>query len=96
MITILACVLGGIVFSVFWYLIRKKQRAKHLTQSAGVHEFRFEGDRVYVKRVGNAVVLLPYSGSWEGLFQSLDAFSDDFMEEGRGQPAGEDEREAFG
>ena len=59
-------------------------------------EFRFEGDRVYVKRVGNAVVLLPYSGSWEGLFQSLDAFSDDFMEEGRGQPAGEDEREAFG
>ena len=59
-------------------------------------EFRFEGDRVYVKRVGNAVVLLPYSGSWESLFQSLDAFSDDFMEGGREQPAGEDQREAFG
>lgn len=57
-------------------------------------EFRFEGDRVYVKRVGNAVVLLPYSGSWEGLFESLGAFSDDFMEE-RGQPVREEEREGF-
>ena len=42
-------------------------------------EFRFEGDEVYVKRVGNAVVLLPQHDSWEGLFESLDLFSDDFM-----------------
>lgn len=54
-------------------------------------EFRFEGDRVYVKRVGNAVVLLPYGGSWEGLFGSLDAFSDDFMDS-REQPAREEDR----
>lgn len=57
-------------------------------------EFRFEGDRVYVKRMGNAVVLLPYSGSWNGLFESLGAFSDDFMED-REQPAREEERESF-
>lgn len=55
-------------------------------------EFRFEGDKVYVKRVGNAVVLLPYSGSWDSLFGSLDAFSDDFMED-REQPATEEDRE---
>ena len=57
-------------------------------------KFRFEGDKVYVKRVGNAVVLLPYSGSWEGLFGSLDAFSDDFMED-REQPVREEQRESF-
>lgn len=56
-------------------------------------EFRFEGDRVYVKRVGNAVVLLPYGDSWRGLFESLEQFSEDFMDE-REQPAGQEERES--
>lgn len=55
-------------------------------------EFRFEGDEVYVKRVGNAVVLLPYRDSWEGLFGSLDLFSDDFMED-REQPDLQQSRE---
>lgn len=56
-------------------------------------EFRFEGDEVYVKRVGNAVVLLPRLDSWRGLYESLERFSDDFMEE-RDQPAWEEERES--
>ncbi len=43
-------------------------------------EFRFEGDEVWVKRVGNGVLLLPTTQSWESLFGSLDKFSDDFME----------------
>jgi len=55
-------------------------------------EFRFEGDRVYVKRVGNAVVLLPYQDSWRGMFESLERFSDDFMED-REQPASWEERD---
>ena len=42
-------------------------------------EFRFQGDKVYIKRMGNAVVLLPYHDSWQTLFESLDQFSDDFM-----------------
>ncbi|MBW7882209.1 MAG: AbrB/MazE/SpoVT family DNA-binding domain-containing protein [Caldilineaceae bacterium] len=41
-------------------------------------EFRFEGDRVYIRRLGNAVVLLPYQAPWEALFASLDAFTPDF------------------
>jgi len=56
-------------------------------------EFRFEGDRVYVKRVGNAVVLIPYRESWEGLFDALERFSEDFMED-REQPVREEERES--
>lgn len=48
-------------------------------------EFRFEGDSVAIKRVGKAVVLLPYNAPWETLFASLSLFSSDFMEE-RVQP----------
>jgi antitoxin VapB len=28
-------------------------------------EFRLGGDRVYIKRVGNAIVLLPYDSTWD-------------------------------
>ena len=56
-------------------------------------EFRFEGDEVYIKRVGNAVVLLPRRDSWQGLYESLGRFSEDFMED-RKQPTWEDERES--
>lgn len=44
-------------------------------------EFRFRGDRVYIKRLGNAVVLLPIQDSWKSLVESLDKFPDDFMQE---------------
>jgi antitoxin VapB len=43
-------------------------------------EFRFPGDRVYIKRVGNAVVLLPYGAAWESLVDSLSRFSADYLE----------------
>ncbi|MBA2692906.1 MAG: antitoxin [Rubrobacter sp.] len=55
-------------------------------------EYRFEGEEVFVKRVGSAVVLLPREDSWRTLYESLDSFSEDFMEE-RGQPASGDARE---
>ncbi len=42
--------------------------------------FRFEGDRVFIKQVGSAVILLPYQNAWQVLFDSLDLFSEDFME----------------
>ncbi len=48
-------------------------------------EFRFSGDQVYIKRVGNAVVLLPYTEPWDALIESLDLFSDDFLAE-RNEP----------
>jgi len=47
--------------------------------------FRFEGDQVLIKKIGNAVVLFPSKNSWQPLFESLDEFSNDFMEE-REQP----------
>jgi len=44
-------------------------------------EFRFKSDRVYIKRVGDAVVLLPYQTPWKTLLDSLSLFSTDFMSE---------------
>lgn len=48
-------------------------------------EFRFSGDEVFIKKQGNAVILLPKDNAWASLFKSLDEFSDDFMSE-RNQP----------
>ena len=48
-------------------------------------DFRFEGDSVAIKRVGKAVVLLPYNEPWDTLLESLSMFSSDFMDE-RVQP----------
>jgi len=56
-------------------------------------EYRFEGDYVFVKKSGNAVVLLPAKGIWSSLVESLDKFSEDFMTERR-QPKGQ-KREAL-
>ncbi len=42
-------------------------------------EYRFKGDRVLLKRVGNALVLLPLKEPWTPLFESLSQFSKDFM-----------------
>ncbi len=47
--------------------------------------FRLQGDRVYIKRVGNAIVLIPLDHPWDTLLSSLTQFSEDFMCE-RNQP----------
>ena len=57
-------------------------------------KYRFDGDKVIIKRVGNAVVLLPCEDSWETLFESLEQFSDDFMED-RQQPKSQERASAF-
>jgi len=49
-------------------------------------EFRFEEDEVQISRLGNGVLLMPVGHSWDAMFDSLDKFDDDFMDE-RSQPA---------
>jgi len=56
--------------------------------------YRFDGSQVFVKRIGNAIVLLPEQHSWQTLFDSLDQFSADFMDE-REQPALQERETAF-
>jgi len=42
-------------------------------------EFRFAEDRVYIKRLGSVIILLPYGDPWRSLLEGLDLFSADFM-----------------
>jgi antitoxin VapB len=57
-------------------------------------EFRFNGDEVFIKRIGSAVILLPKAKSWDTLIDSLAKFPDDFMTD-REQPSASDRREGL-
>lgn len=57
-------------------------------------EYRFEGSSVYIKKVGNAVMLIPEQDPWQPLLDSLGKFSDDFMED-RVQPPVQDRGNMF-
>lgn len=57
-------------------------------------EYRFDGTQVLIKKVGDAVVLLPYRGGWQALFDSLEQFSPDFMDS-RQQPEQQVREDAF-
>jgi antitoxin VapB len=46
-------------------------------------ECQFTGDNVYIKKVGDAVMLFPLDREWEIFLHGLNSFSDDFMSEGR-------------
>jgi len=49
-------------------------------------DVRVEGDEVFVKRIGESIVLIPvHADPWRPLVESLNLFSDDFMES-RQQP----------
>lgn len=49
-------------------------------------EFRMQGEEVYIKRLGNTIVLIPVNDDpWKDWENSLSLFSDDFLED-RKQP----------
>ncbi len=53
-----------------------------------------QGSRVYIKNIGNIIVLIPEDNPWQALFDSLDLFTDDYMEE-RAQPYKQEREELF-
>ena len=55
-------------------------------------EFRMTGSEVYIKKQGEAIVLLPIEKSWAPLFNSLNHFAKDFKIE-RNQPKQKQKRE---
>ena len=55
-------------------------------------EFRMAGSEVYIKKEGEAIVLLPKEKSWESIFESLNHFEKDFKIE-RNQPEENQKRE---
>lgn len=49
-------------------------------------EYRFDSEEVYIKKIGNAVVLIPKDKIWEVHEKGLNYFSDDYLDN-REQPA---------
>ena len=54
--------------------------------SDGIHQmvilptdFKMSGTEVYVKKIGNAIILISKDNPWQTLIDSLDQFSDDFL-----------------
>ena len=42
-------------------------------------DFKMTGTEVYVKKIGNAIILISKDNPWQTLIDSLEQFSDDFM-----------------
>jgi len=55
-------------------------------------EFRMKGSEVYIKKQGEAIVLLPKENSWTSLIDSLNHFAKDFKMK-RNQPVENQKRE---
>ena len=47
-------------------------------------ECRFSTSEVEVNRIGEIVILVPKTDKWQSFIQAIDMFSDDFMQNGRG------------
>jgi antitoxin VapB len=48
-------------------------------------KMRIDDDKVYLKKVGNTIHVIPYHSPWQNLIDSADSFTADFMDE-RVQP----------
>lgn len=56
--------------------------------------FRIPGNEVKIFKKGNQVILEPIETIWDSFFDSLNEFAEDFMKDGREQPAMQ-KRESF-
>jgi antitoxin VapB len=55
-------------------------------------EYRFEGEEVRIRRHGDAVILEPIASDWSWLDAIAGQMSDDFLPNGREQPAMPEDR----
>lgn len=55
--------------------------------------FKINDDKVYLKKVGNALYIIPFHNPWQNLIDSVNEFTQDFMNN-REQPM-DQSRELF-
>ena len=55
--------------------------------------FKINDSKVYLKKTGNVIYIIPYHNPWQNFFDSLTEFTPDFMEE-RNEPSPQT-RESF-
>ncbi len=61
----------------------KKQAGSQLIRIPD--QMKIEDDKVYLKKIGNSIYVIPYHNPWDSLVDSTKDFTDDFMSE-RNQP----------
>lgn len=54
---------------------------------------RIDDDKVYLKKMGNVIYIIPFNAPWQNFFDSLSEFTADFMSD-RNQPV-EQKRDLF-
>lgn len=57
------------------------------------NDLRINDDKVYLKKIGNVIYIIPFHNPWQNFYESLSGFSDDFMGD-RNQPS-QQNRELF-
>jgi antitoxin VapB len=57
-------------------------------------DFRIPGNEVKIFKKGKQIIIEPLEMTWDVLFESLSDFPEDFLQEGRNQPAAQN-REDF-
>lgn len=48
-------------------------------------EMKINDDKVFLRKIGNVIYVIPFHNPWQNFVESLDAFTSDFMEN-RDQP----------
>jgi antitoxin VapB len=43
-------------------------------------KFKINDDKVYIKKTGNVIYIIPFHNAWESMIDATNKFSDDFME----------------
>lgn len=56
-------------------------------------DMKISDDKVFLKKVGNTILVIPYHDAWKNLIDSVNNFSEDFMDL-RNQPENQN-RETF-
>jgi antitoxin VapB len=71
----------------------KIENLKGLQAISIPENLKINDDKVYIKKIGNVLYLIPFHNPWQNLMESLDEFTQDFMEN-RNQSS-EQTRESF-
>lgn len=81
--------------AIISYENRNSRYTKYFRQAIHLpNELRINDDKVYLKKMGNVIYIIPYHNPWQNFYDSLFGFSADFMDE-RSQPL-QQIRELFG
>ena len=56
-------------------------------------KFKIDDNKVYIKKTGNVIYIIPYHNAWDSMFDAINNFSDDYINY-RNQPLNQT-RETF-